>query len=395
MFVSGPVGTNVTGWRRRSERVGDERDRVVGDRQGASAAGSDGPSRPLSPCTCAATASSRWSGRSAPLRPVRLSRADELEHTERVRGRLLEGLVAVRRRDAEELDLRARERRRSSAIASSWPGSQSRIAGSGAAREYRPCARGRRTRQILAFALSFPETAEDRPWEDDVVVKVRGKIFVFAGPAGSKRGSVKLAESHAHALAIAGAEPTGYGLGKAGWVTVPLRAPGVTSTSCATGSRRAIASSRRSDSSPPSTRSAEDRVDLVSCGQRRLSPKREAASAPAAQRTAERLVVVSSLEERHEETSGEGVACAVPSTTSTAGGVARATSSPSSSRTAPSAPRVTATRPSRRESARSSKRLTTAGQGRPRSGGAGAALRQKRPVHCSHAESTAVSGISS
>ena len=26
---------------------------------------------------------------------------------------------------------------------------------------------------------------------------------------------------------IDGAEPTGYGLGKAGWVTVPLRAPGV------------------------------------------------------------------------------------------------------------------------------------------------------------------------
>ena len=81
--------------------------------------------------------------------------------------------------------------------------------------------------KVLAFALSLPETAEDRPWENDVVVKVRGKIFVFAGPAGSKRLSVKLAESHAHALAIEGAAPTSYGLGKAGWVTVPLRAPGV------------------------------------------------------------------------------------------------------------------------------------------------------------------------
>ena len=28
-------------------------------------------------------------------------------------------------------------------------------------------------------------------------------------------------------LSIEGSEPTGYGLGKAGWVTVPLRAPGV------------------------------------------------------------------------------------------------------------------------------------------------------------------------
>jgi predicted DNA-binding protein (MmcQ/YjbR family) len=80
---------------------------------------------------------------------------------------------------------------------------------------------------VLAFALSLPETLTDQPWEDDVVVKVRGKIFVFAGPPGSTRISVKLAESHAHALAIDGAQPTGYGLGKAGWVTVPLRTPGV------------------------------------------------------------------------------------------------------------------------------------------------------------------------
>jgi predicted DNA-binding protein (MmcQ/YjbR family) len=60
-----------------------------------------------------------------------------------------------------------------------------------------------------------------------VVVKVRGKIFVFLGPEGSRSIAVKLAESHAHALAVDGAKPAGYGLGKAGWVTVPLRAPGV------------------------------------------------------------------------------------------------------------------------------------------------------------------------
>lgn len=81
--------------------------------------------------------------------------------------------------------------------------------------------------KVLAFALSLPEAVEDHPWGEDVV-KVRGKIFVFGGAAGSRRISVKLAESHAHALATDGAEPTGYGLGKAGWVTVPLRAPGVT-----------------------------------------------------------------------------------------------------------------------------------------------------------------------
>lgn len=81
--------------------------------------------------------------------------------------------------------------------------------------------------KVLSFALSLPGTAVDRPWEETDVVKVNGKIFVFLGASGSRHISVKLAESHAHALAIEGSEPTGYGLGKAGWVTVPLRVRGV------------------------------------------------------------------------------------------------------------------------------------------------------------------------
>ena len=63
------------------------------------------------------------------------------------------------------------------------------------------------------------------------MVKVRGKIFVFLGPderSGRRMITVKLVESHAHALAIEGAEPTGYGLGRAGWVNVPTRGPNVT-----------------------------------------------------------------------------------------------------------------------------------------------------------------------
>jgi predicted DNA-binding protein (MmcQ/YjbR family) len=82
--------------------------------------------------------------------------------------------------------------------------------------------------KVKAYALSFPEAVEDHPWGEDVA-KVRGKIFVFLGSSAppSKRISVKLEESHAHALSIEGAESTGYGLGRAGWVTVPLRAQGV------------------------------------------------------------------------------------------------------------------------------------------------------------------------
>jgi predicted DNA-binding protein (MmcQ/YjbR family) len=80
--------------------------------------------------------------------------------------------------------------------------------------------------KVLAFALSLPGAVEAHPWGEDVV-KVRGKIFVFVGSADSRRISVKLAESHADALAIDGSRPTGYGLGKAGWVTVPVRGDGV------------------------------------------------------------------------------------------------------------------------------------------------------------------------
>jgi predicted DNA-binding protein (MmcQ/YjbR family) len=71
---------------------------------------------------------------------------------------------------------------------------------------------------LVAFALTFPEAWEDHPW-GDTVVKVRSKIFVFVG---DEQVTVKLVESHEHALSVEGAEPTGYGLGKAGWVTVPF-----------------------------------------------------------------------------------------------------------------------------------------------------------------------------
>jgi predicted DNA-binding protein (MmcQ/YjbR family) len=80
---------------------------------------------------------------------------------------------------------------------------------------------------LIEFALTLPEAVEDQPWEEDTVAKVGKKIFVFFGGPASTRMTVKLAESHAHALSIDGARPSAYGLGKSGWVTVPLRAEGV------------------------------------------------------------------------------------------------------------------------------------------------------------------------
>lgn len=84
--------------------------------------------------------------------------------------------------------------------------------------------RPRATRaKVLAFALELPEAYLDHPWGEDVV-KVRGKVFAFLGTAegGAPGMSVKLGESREQALASPGAAPTAYGLGRAGWVSVPF-----------------------------------------------------------------------------------------------------------------------------------------------------------------------------
>ena len=77
---------------------------------------------------------------------------------------------------------------------------------------------------LRAFALGLPEAWEDHPWED-TVTKVRKKIFVFHGRAEEPSIAVKLPESAELALQAPGAAPTGYGLGRSGWVSIPLTAP--------------------------------------------------------------------------------------------------------------------------------------------------------------------------
>jgi predicted DNA-binding protein (MmcQ/YjbR family) len=73
--------------------------------------------------------------------------------------------------------------------------------------------------RLLEYALSFPEAWQDEPWEGDVVAKVGKKIFVFFGHPDSDFGiGVKLPESNEEALAYPFTEPSGYGLGRWGWV---------------------------------------------------------------------------------------------------------------------------------------------------------------------------------
>lgn len=73
--------------------------------------------------------------------------------------------------------------------------------------------------ELRAFALSFPEAHEDFPWGERVV-KVRKKVFVFMGHQdGTLSLSVKLPESQTVALMLSFTEPTGYGLGRSGWIS--------------------------------------------------------------------------------------------------------------------------------------------------------------------------------
>ena len=125
-------------------------------------------------------------------RPVRAGRdrdvgpADELEHPQRVRGRLLQRLVAVRRRHAEELDLGAREREQQ----------RDRVVVPGVAVEDDRRAHGEVYSRTpwLRFAPGSsssrsrcPRPGQDQPWEEDTVAKVRKKIFVFLGARARRR----------------------------------------------------------------------------------------------------------------------------------------------------------------------------------------------------------------
>lgn len=69
-------------------------------------------------------------------------------------------------------------------------------------------------------ALAYPETREDHPW-GECAFKVRNKVFLFMG--GYEEGgfgiSVKLPDTHMAALMFEFTEPTGYGLGKSGWIS--------------------------------------------------------------------------------------------------------------------------------------------------------------------------------
>jgi predicted DNA-binding protein (MmcQ/YjbR family) len=72
---------------------------------------------------------------------------------------------------------------------------------------------------VRKLALAYPESHEDSPW-GECAIKVRRKVFLFMSRGGEGLSlSVKLPDSRQEALLLPFTEPTGYGLGKSGWVS--------------------------------------------------------------------------------------------------------------------------------------------------------------------------------
>jgi len=79
--------------------------------------------------------------------------------------------------------------------------------------------------ELREHAMSYPEVVEDFPWGHRAM-KVKKKAFVFLGGdanPGELSMTVKLPQSRDMAADLPFAEPTGYGLGKSGWVTARFK----------------------------------------------------------------------------------------------------------------------------------------------------------------------------
>jgi predicted DNA-binding protein (MmcQ/YjbR family) len=78
---------------------------------------------------------------------------------------------------------------------------------------------------LRAAGLALPEVTEDFPWGHRAL-KVKGKAFVFIALEHCTFSlSLKLPDSHAIALSMPFVAPTGYGLGRSGWVTASFTTP--------------------------------------------------------------------------------------------------------------------------------------------------------------------------
>lgn len=75
-------------------------------------------------------------------------------------------------------------------------------------------------KELRAFGLGYPGAHTKSPWPGHLDLAVKDKTFAYLSLEGEPlKISCKLPGSHVAALMLPFAEPTGYGLGKSGWVT--------------------------------------------------------------------------------------------------------------------------------------------------------------------------------
>jgi len=80
-------------------------------------------------------------------------------------------------------------------------------------------------RELRAFGLAYPKAHTKSPWPGHLDLAVNDKTFAYLSLEGEPFSiSCKLPQSAGAALMLPFAEPTHYGLGKAGWVTVKFPA---------------------------------------------------------------------------------------------------------------------------------------------------------------------------
>lgn len=83
-------------------------------------------------------------------------------------------------------------------------------------------------KELRAFGLAYPGAHTKSPWPGHLDLAVNDKTFAYLSIEGEPfKISCKLPRSGKAALMLPFTEPTGYGLGKSGWISAHF-APGET-----------------------------------------------------------------------------------------------------------------------------------------------------------------------
>jgi predicted DNA-binding protein (MmcQ/YjbR family) len=80
-------------------------------------------------------------------------------------------------------------------------------------------------KELRAFGLAYPGTHTKSPWPGHMDLAVKDKTFAYLSIEGEPLSvSCKLPQSALVALTLPGTQPTAYGLGKSGWVSISFPA---------------------------------------------------------------------------------------------------------------------------------------------------------------------------